>query len=126
MTGSDQVREFEGIHYGANRRVLHAIAVFEATKGIAALTVLIGVLDLMHRDVRHLAIELIGHFGLDPKRAIRRASCVAGLDGVRRAACACAGLPFVTIFEGAQVRRAAICCLSRLGCRHISPDMVDR
>ena len=27
---------------------------------------MIGVLDLMHRDVRQLAMELIGHFGLDP------------------------------------------------------------
>jgi hypothetical protein len=39
---------------------LRAIALFEAIKGIAALAVVIGVVDLMHRDVRHLAIELIG------------------------------------------------------------------
>jgi uncharacterized membrane protein (DUF2068 family) len=45
---------------------LRAIAVFEAIKGIAALAAIIGVLDLMHHDVRHLAIELIGRFGLNP------------------------------------------------------------
>ena len=56
----------EGTHPVAKRRTLHAIAVFEAIKGIAALAALIGVLDLMHRDVRHLAIELIGRFGLNP------------------------------------------------------------
>lgn len=47
-------------------KALHVIAVFEAIKGLAALAALLGVLDLMHRDVRHLAIELIGRFGLNP------------------------------------------------------------
>lgn len=50
----------------AHRQALHAIAAFEALKGFAALAALLGVLDLMHRDVRHLAIELIGRFGLNP------------------------------------------------------------
>jgi uncharacterized membrane protein (DUF2068 family) len=45
---------------------LRAIALFEAIKGIAALAAILGVLDLMHRDVRHLAIELIGRFGQNP------------------------------------------------------------
>jgi len=49
------------------RRVLHLIAAFEAIKGIAALAAVLGVLDLMHHDVRHLAIELIGHFHLNPE-----------------------------------------------------------
>jgi uncharacterized membrane protein (DUF2068 family) len=56
----------EGIHPAVKRRTLHAIAVFEAIKGIAALAALIGVIDLMHRDVRHLAIDLIGRFGWNP------------------------------------------------------------
>src|SRR5258708_6254459 len=56
----------EEIHPVAKRRTLRAIAVFEAIKGIAALAVILGVLDLMHRDVRHLAIELIGRFGWNP------------------------------------------------------------
>lgn len=49
------------------RSVLHAIAIFEATKGLAALAGLIGVLDLLHRDVRAMAMALIGRFGLDPE-----------------------------------------------------------
>jgi uncharacterized membrane protein (DUF2068 family) len=53
-------------HSVARRRTLRAIAFFEAVKGFAAFAALIGVLDLMHHDVRHLAIELIGRFGLDP------------------------------------------------------------
>ena len=54
------------MHPVEQRRALRAIAVFEAIKGIAALAAIVGVLDLMHRDVRHLAIALIGRFGLDP------------------------------------------------------------
>ncbi len=50
----------------ATRRALHAIAAFEALKGVAALAGIVGVLDLMHHDARHLAIELIGRFGLNP------------------------------------------------------------
>jgi uncharacterized membrane protein (DUF2068 family) len=50
----------------AKRRTLRTIAVFEAIKGLAALAAIVGVLELMHRDVRHLALELIGHFGLNP------------------------------------------------------------
>lgn len=48
------------------RRTLRAIAIYEAIKGIAALAVVIGVIDLMHHDVRRIAITLIGHFGLNP------------------------------------------------------------
>lgn len=50
-----------------SRSALHAIAIFEATKGLAALAGLIGVLDLLHRDVRAMAMALIGRFGLDPE-----------------------------------------------------------
>ena len=49
------------------RSALHAIAIFEATKGLAALAGLIGALDLLHRDVRAIAMALIGRFGLDPE-----------------------------------------------------------
>jgi len=53
---------------GKNQRTaLHAIAAFEAIKGIAALAGLIGVLDLLHHDVRAMAMALIGRFGLDPE-----------------------------------------------------------
>lgn len=66
MTDSDLKSVFKGTHPVAKRRALRAIAVFEAIKGITAFAALVGVLDLMHHDVRHLAIELIGRFGLDP------------------------------------------------------------
>jgi uncharacterized membrane protein (DUF2068 family) len=49
------------------RSALQAIAVFEAAKGLAALAGLIGVLDLLHRDVRAVVLTLIGRFGLDPQ-----------------------------------------------------------
>ena len=48
------------------RGALRAIAVFEATKGVAALASTIGLLSLLHHDLRHLALALVGHFGLDP------------------------------------------------------------
>lgn len=57
----------EAIKPPGQRRVLRTIAAFEATKGLAALAGLIGVLDLLHHDVRHLAVELIGRFGLNPE-----------------------------------------------------------
>ena len=50
----------------SERRALKAIAVFEATKGIAALGSTIGLLSLLHHDLHHLALALAGHFGLDP------------------------------------------------------------
>ena len=49
------------------RSALQAIAIFEAAKGLAALAGLIGVLDLLHRDVRAVVMTLIGRFGLDPE-----------------------------------------------------------
>lgn len=66
MTTSDLTLPVEGTHPVAKRRTLRAIAVFEAIKGIAAFAAMIGVIDLMHHDVRHLAIELIGRFGQNP------------------------------------------------------------
>ena len=54
-------------HPIATRRTLRTIALFEALKGIAALAAVVGVVDLMHRDVRSLAIELIGRFHLSPE-----------------------------------------------------------
>ena len=46
---------------------LRAIALFEAAKGLAAITASIGLLSLVHHDVRALAFALIGHFHLDPQ-----------------------------------------------------------
>ena len=66
MIDSEPTHLVEKARPAAKRRALRVIAAFEATKGIAAFAAIIGVLDLMHRDVRHLAIELIGRFGLNP------------------------------------------------------------
>ena len=45
---------------------LHAIAGFEALKGIVALAAGLGFLSLLHQDLHHIAVSLIGHIGLDP------------------------------------------------------------
>jgi uncharacterized membrane protein (DUF2068 family) len=47
------------------QRALRGIALFEAIKGLAALLVGIGLLELLHHDLRRLVLELVGHFGLD-------------------------------------------------------------
>jgi uncharacterized membrane protein (DUF2068 family) len=66
MIDSDRTRVVKETRSLAKRRTLRAIAVFEGIKGITALAAIIGMLDLMHHDVRRLAIELIGRFGLNP------------------------------------------------------------
>ena len=50
------------------RKTLQAIALYEGLKGVAALAASIGLLSLLHHDLRRLASELIGHFGLDPEK----------------------------------------------------------
>ena len=50
----------------ANRRMLRVIAAFEAFKGLIALAASLGLLSLLHHDLHHLALSLIGHLGLDP------------------------------------------------------------
>lgn len=67
MTDPEQMPVLSGPHPKAARRTLRAIAIFEAVKGFAALIAIVGVVDLMHRDVRHLAVELIGRFKLSPE-----------------------------------------------------------
>ncbi len=52
----------------STRRALRSIALFEAFKGLAALAVGIGLVQLMHHDLRHLVLELVGHFGLDARQ----------------------------------------------------------
>lgn len=55
-------------HPDARRRALHAIALFEAIKGVAALLASIGVLGLLHREngIRSLTLALLWRFHLDP------------------------------------------------------------
>ena len=43
---------------------LRGIAIFETVKGVAALAASFGLLGLVHHDLRHLALALIGHFHL--------------------------------------------------------------
>jgi uncharacterized membrane protein (DUF2068 family) len=45
---------------------LHAIALLEGAKGMAAIAASVGLLSLAHHDVRAMAYALIGHFHLDP------------------------------------------------------------
>ncbi|MFC4277303.1 DUF2127 domain-containing protein [Achromobacter aloeverae] len=48
------------------QRAQRTIALFEALKGVAALGASIGLLSLLHHDLRKMVVDLIGHFGLDP------------------------------------------------------------
>lgn len=48
------------------RHAQRLIGLFEALKGLGALAASIGLLSLLHHDLRHMTEELIGHFGLDP------------------------------------------------------------
>ena len=48
------------------KAALHAIAIFEAIKGLAAITAALGLVGLAHRDLRAMAYALIGHFHWDP------------------------------------------------------------
>lgn len=50
----------------AHHRALHAIALFEAVKGLAALAAGIGLLGLLHHDIHQLAVALLWRFHLDP------------------------------------------------------------
>ena len=54
-------------HPDARRRALHAIALFEAVKGAVALAAGLGLLGLLHYDVRRLALALLWRFHLDPE-----------------------------------------------------------
>ncbi|GGP22409.1 DUF2127 domain-containing protein [Silvimonas iriomotensis] len=53
-------------HQVRGQRTLRTIAAFEALKGLAALAAGIGLLGFVHHDIRHLALDLIGHAGLSP------------------------------------------------------------
>ena len=52
--------------YTSSKKVLRLIAIFEGLKGLAAIASAFGLLSLVHHDVKHLASQMIGHFGLDP------------------------------------------------------------
>lgn len=50
----------------AKNKALHAIALFEALKGLAAIAASLGLLSLVHHDVRAMAYALMGHFHVNP------------------------------------------------------------
>jgi uncharacterized membrane protein (DUF2068 family) len=54
----------------ARRRALHAIAMFEAFKGFAALAAALGFLGLLHRDIHQLALALLWRFHLPPDQRL--------------------------------------------------------
>ena len=51
----------------ARSNTLRTIAIFELTKGLAAILASLGLLSLFHHDLHHLIYALIGHFHLDPE-----------------------------------------------------------
>ena len=53
-------------HPDARRRTMHAIALFEAIKGVAAVFAAIGLMGLLNHDVHQLALALLWRFHLDP------------------------------------------------------------
>ncbi|CAM3896491.1 DUF2127 domain-containing protein [Bordetella bronchialis] len=53
-------------HLAPHQRAQRLIALVEAAKGIGALAASIGLLSLLHHDLRHIVTVLIGHFGLNP------------------------------------------------------------
>ena len=57
----------------AKSPALHAIALFEAVKGVAAIAASLGLLSLAHHDVRAMAYALVGHFHLTPDAHYPRA-----------------------------------------------------
>jgi uncharacterized membrane protein (DUF2068 family) len=54
-------------HPLAERRALRLIASFEAFKGFGALAVSLGLLSLVHRDLRGIVVNLIGNIGFYPE-----------------------------------------------------------
>ena len=55
------------IHPVADQRALRAIAIFEAVKGAGALAISLGILALIHANLRVVAVNLIGTVGMDPE-----------------------------------------------------------
>ena len=53
-------------HHAAERRTLRSIAIFEAIKGIVAIAASVGLLEFLHHDVRHIAMQFLAHLGISP------------------------------------------------------------
>lgn len=85
-------------------RALHAIALFEGVKGVAAIAASLGLLSLAHRDVRSMAYALIGHFHLDPQahypRMLLDYATLLGNQDLRTAVLLAWGYAAVRLTEG--------------------------
>jgi len=62
----DRAGKVHPSHTVATRRALRTIAVFEAFKGAVALAAGVGVLGLLHHDLRRIAATIVDYFGLEP------------------------------------------------------------
>ncbi|HEU5079853.1 MAG TPA: DUF2127 domain-containing protein [Opitutaceae bacterium] len=56
------------ISQSASHKAVRAVAAFEAIKGLVVLCAAFGLLTLIHRDLRALALEIVGRLHLDPTR----------------------------------------------------------
>lgn len=56
------------ISQSASHRAVRAVAAFEAIKGLVVLCAAFGLLTLIHRDLRALALEIVGRLHLDPSK----------------------------------------------------------
>ncbi|MGS0740670.1 DUF2127 domain-containing protein [Glaciimonas sp. GG7] len=66
MPSAKNANASPSLPHAKSHRTLQAIAAFEGIKGVAGLAATLGLLSLLHHDIRYLATELIGHFGMDP------------------------------------------------------------
>ncbi len=64
---ADAVAAAVTTHPIAEREALRAIALFEAIKGLGALTISLGALALVHSDLRAIVVNLLGTVGMDPE-----------------------------------------------------------
>jgi len=53
-------------HARGSRGAMRSIALFEGIKGVLVIAATLGLFSLLHKDLHHLAADVIGHFGLSP------------------------------------------------------------
>jgi len=56
------------MNHSSSPRAMRAVALLEATKGAVVIGAGFGLLTLLHRDVRHLAVALVTRLHIDPER----------------------------------------------------------
>jgi uncharacterized membrane protein (DUF2068 family) len=65
---SQELSENRRMHHSSSPRAMRAVALLEAAKGAIVIGAGFGLLTLLHRDVRHLAIALVTRLHIDPER----------------------------------------------------------